>query len=97
MMIRPLDDLVNDRKSITDFCDQVNEPVFLTEDGRGKYALMSLAHYEDLKEMLDVQGAVLSAEADYYKDGIFYTLEEADQMMREAIDGATAKQSEQAA
>ena len=96
MMIRSLDDLVNDRKAITDFCDEFNEPVYLTEGGRGKYALMSLTHYEDLKEMLDIQGAVLSSEADYYKDGISYTPEEVDRMLREVIDGRTER-SEQAA
>jgi len=96
-MIRPVDDLQKDWKSISDYCKECNKPVYLTEEGVGGYALMSLTHYEDLKEMLHIQGAVLSAEADFYKDGISYTLEEVDQMMREVIDGAAAGQSEQAA
>ena len=86
MMIRPVSALQNDFKSLAAYCKEFDEPVFLTEDGAGEYVFMRMACYEKMNEMLTVQGKVLSAEADFYKDGTSYTLEEVDRMMREVID-----------
>ena len=97
MMIRPAADLQKDWESVSGYCKEFDEPVYLTEDGTGEFVLMSLSHYQSLKETLEIQGKVLSAEADFYKDGISYTPEEVDRMMREVIDGTATGQSEQAA
>jgi PHD/YefM family antitoxin component YafN of YafNO toxin-antitoxin module len=96
MMIKSAEMLQSNFKELADHCDEFNEPVFLTEGGEGRYVLMSTYHYESLLEMLDIQGSVLSSIAEWHKTGVSYTMEEVDQMMREAID-EVARQSQQAA
>jgi prevent-host-death family protein len=46
--IRPISELKNHFTTIADICRNNNEPVYLTQKGRGEFVLMSLAGYEDL-------------------------------------------------
>jgi len=92
-MIRPVEALRDDFKSIADFCNNSSKPVCLTENGEGAFVLMSLASYkarlEQIEEM-ETTIAVLESMLDYYEDGKSYTLEEVDQQLREVIDKAGA-------
>ena len=97
MMIRPAADLQKDWKGISDYCKEFNKPVYLTEDGAGEYVLLQLDRYEALLEEIDIVGKVLSSEADYYRDGISYSMDEVRQMLREVIDGAEDNSKESAA
>jgi len=44
--IRPSSDLRNGYNEISDFCHRYTEPVFITKNGRGDLAVMSIETYE---------------------------------------------------
>jgi prevent-host-death family protein len=47
-MIRPSSDLRNNYNEISDFCHKYAEPVYLTKNGKGDLAVMSIETYEKL-------------------------------------------------
>ena len=47
--IRPSSDLRNNDTEISDYCHQNNEPVFITKNGKGDLAVMSITEYEKLQ------------------------------------------------
>lgn len=47
-VIRPSSDLRNKYNEISDFCNQFNEPVFITKNGTGDLVVLSNAEYERL-------------------------------------------------
>ena len=46
--IRKTTDLLNNFNEILEFCQNYREPIFLTDDGKGKLAVMSMESYEEL-------------------------------------------------
>ena len=46
--IRPSADLQNNYNEISDFCHKNSEPIFITKNGRGDLAVMSIEDYERL-------------------------------------------------
>lgn len=46
--IRPSSDLRNKYVEISDFCHKYNEPVYITKNGQGDLAVMSIETYEKL-------------------------------------------------
>ena len=46
--IRKNIDLINNFNEIRDFCQNYREPIFLTNDGQGELAVMSIEAYEEL-------------------------------------------------
>ncbi len=46
--IRPSSDLRNNYNEISKFCHQFNEPVYITKNGQGDLAVMSIETYERL-------------------------------------------------
>ena len=46
--IRPSSDLRNKYNEISDFCREHNEPVYITKNGKGDLAVMSIETYEML-------------------------------------------------
>jgi len=47
-VIRKTADLLNNFSEILEFCQNYREPIFLTDDGQGKLAVMSMDSYEEL-------------------------------------------------
>jgi prevent-host-death family protein len=47
-VIRPSSDLRNKYNEISDFCREYGEPVYITRNGRGDLAVMSIDTYERL-------------------------------------------------
>ncbi len=47
-VIRPSSDLRNKYNEISDYCNQFNEPVFITKNGTGDLVVLSNAEYERL-------------------------------------------------
>ena len=47
-MIRPSSDLRNKYNEISEFCNQYQEPVFITKNGTGDLVVMTNAQYEQL-------------------------------------------------
>ncbi|MTI95920.1 MAG: type II toxin-antitoxin system prevent-host-death family antitoxin [Firmicutes bacterium] len=52
--IRPSSDLRNKYNEISEFCHQYSEPVYITKNGRGDLAVMSIATYEKLVGKLEL-------------------------------------------
>lgn len=46
--IRPSSDLRNNYNEISDFCHKYSEPVYITKNGKGDLAVMSIETYERL-------------------------------------------------
>ncbi len=52
--IRSSTDLRNNYNEISSFCHETHEPVYITKNGRGDLAVMSIEAYEALSGRLDL-------------------------------------------
>lgn len=52
--IRPSADLRNNYNEISEFCHKYTEPVFITKNGRGDLAVMSIETYELLAGKMEL-------------------------------------------
>ena len=74
MNIKPISDLRNYNSVLKD-C-QVDSPVFLTKNGRGKYVLMDAEHYETIMQEIKLLGKIASAEQRILSGERFMTMAE---------------------
>ena len=56
--IRKSADLRNNYGKISDFCHKYREPVFITKNGEGDLAVMSIETYEELMGRLELYQAI---------------------------------------
>lgn len=56
--IRPSADLRNSYNEISDFCHTFSEPVFITKNGKGDLAVMSIEAYERLQGKLELYSLI---------------------------------------
>jgi PHD/YefM family antitoxin component YafN of YafNO toxin-antitoxin module len=56
--IRNTNDLIHNLNEIRDFCQTYREPIFLTNNGQGELAVMSIAVYEELVGKLELYHAL---------------------------------------
>ena len=56
--IRPSADLRNCYNEISDFCHTCSEPVFITKNGKGDLAVMSIEAYEQLQGKLELYSLI---------------------------------------
>lgn len=56
--IRPSADLRNSYNEISEYCHQYSEPVFITKNGKGDLAVMSIETYEEIKSKLELYALV---------------------------------------
>lgn len=54
--IKSSTDLRNNYNEISTFCHKYNEPVFITKNGQGDLAVMSIETYEQLAGRLELYG-----------------------------------------
>ena len=52
--IRPSSDLRNNYNEISTFCHEFNEPVYITKNGKGDLAVMSIETYEKVIGRLEL-------------------------------------------
>ena len=52
--IRASADLRNKYSEISSYCHNTNQPVFITKNGQGDLAVMSIAHYDQLLEKVNL-------------------------------------------
>ena len=57
-VIRKSADLRNNYSEISEFCHNYREPIFITKNGQGDLAVMSIAHYEELIGRLELYQAI---------------------------------------
>jgi prevent-host-death family protein len=60
--IRPISDLRNNANSISEFCHQTGEPVFITKNGTGDLVVMSIKAYEKQQALLALYAKLAEAE-----------------------------------
>jgi prevent-host-death family protein len=53
-IIKPISDLRNKSKKISDLAHKANEPIFITKNGEGDMVVMSLARYGEMQRKLDL-------------------------------------------
>jgi PHD/YefM family antitoxin component YafN of YafNO toxin-antitoxin module len=73
--IRGSADLIENFHEIVNFCEKNREPVFITENGQGKLAVMSIDTYEEKMGKLELYNA-LEAGLNQIKNGETITKEE---------------------
>ena len=66
-MIKPISDLRN-YNTVLD-CVSEERPVFLTKNGRGKYAVVDISAYERLQAELQLVSAITEGEASALRNG----------------------------
>ena len=77
-------DLRNSYNEISTFCNETDEPVFITKNGRGDLAVMSISLYEQLIHKDELYRLLQEAEEDF-KTGHEMTFEDSMKKAREAI------------
>ena len=63
-VIKPISDLRNNARELSELCHDSGEPIFITKNGEGDMVLMSLAAYERLQARLELYRALDESEAD---------------------------------
>lgn len=74
-------DLRNNYNEISNFCHQYKEPVFITKNGKGDLAVMSIEAYEELTARFELYGA-LKQGLDDIEAGRVVPAEDAKEMFR---------------
>ena len=62
--IRSSADLCNNYNDISEFCHTYSEPVFITKNGKGDLAVMSIETYERLAGRIELYGLIEEGLAD---------------------------------
>lgn len=65
--IKPVSDLRNYTEVLRDV--SIGDPVFLTKNGRGRYALLDLADYEKTQSMMKLMAEIAEGERSGREDG----------------------------
>ena len=65
--IRPVSDLRNYSEVLKEI--SVDEPVFLTKNGRGRYAIVDMEEYERTRAIIKLMGKLSEAEKSAKEDG----------------------------
>ncbi len=76
--IKPVSDLRNYNEVLHDIA--VGEPVFLTKNGRGRYAILDIEEYEKTMAILKLFGELSKGEQSGKKNG-FKTLSEVEKIL----------------
>ncbi|MBI5815224.1 MAG: type II toxin-antitoxin system prevent-host-death family antitoxin [Nitrospinae bacterium] len=62
-IIKPISSLRNQTRAIASLCHERDEPVYLTTNGEGDLAVMSIEHYERLSARAELYGKLAAAQA----------------------------------
>lgn len=62
-IIKPISDLRNKARELSELVHASREPVFITKNGEGDMVLMSLTQYAELQRKLELYGKLAVAEA----------------------------------
>ena len=81
--IRPSSDLRNKYGEISRFCHEYNEPVYITKNGKGDLAVMSIEAYERIVGKFELRKLLMESEADI-KAGRVSDLDESFNRIRES-------------
>ena len=81
--IKPVSDLRNYNEVLSDIA--VGEPVFLTKNGRGRYAIMDIKEYERMKAELKLISELLAVERERESGAKYFTLDEVEDSLNKIL------------
>ena len=84
--IRSSAELRNRYNEISTFCHDYAEPVFITKNGKGDLAVMSIEAYEQREQMLKLRERVLQAEQERVDGMPTLSIAQAREKLRERIN-----------
>ena len=84
-VIRPSADLRNNYNEISQFCHEHPEPVFITKNGTGDLAVMSMEAYELLAGKLEWY-SLINEGLDQHKQGKVKPMKESMQLIRSRLN-----------
>ena len=79
-IMRESTDLSNAYSEISNFCHKYREPIFITKDGTGDLAVMSIEIYEEITGIRNLINLLEEADNDI-ENGNFLTEEEMDRRL----------------
>jgi prevent-host-death family protein len=82
--IRPSADLRNNYNEISELCHEYSEPIFITKNGTGDLAVMSIEAYELLAGKLELY-SLINKGLEQAKDGKTKPMKESIKSIRERI------------
>ena len=81
--IKPVSDLRNYNEVLSDIA--VGEPVFLTKNGRGRYAILDIKEYEKLHAELKLVRELLNVEREREAGAKYYILDEVEDSLNKIL------------
>ena len=88
MIIKPSAAIRNDYNEVISLCRETAEPVFLTRNGEGDAVVMDIDTYNRREQMLQLREKLLKVEENRLHGQRGYSIEEVDDMLKKAIEGA---------
>ena len=85
-IIKPISDLRNNFKEISELCHREGKPIFITKNGKGDLVVMSNAKYEQMEAQLDLYQKLGVAQYESISSGKRYSHEEVMANLRKKID-----------
>ncbi len=81
--IKPVSDLRNYNEVLSDIA--VGEPVFLTKNGRGRYAILDIKEYEKLHAELKLISELLAVEKERESGAKYFSLDEVEDSLNSIL------------
>ena len=88
MNIRPSAAIRQNYNEIASFCKTTGEPVYLTKNGEGELVVMDIESFVRREKMLKLKEKLLDIERDRLAGATYYSPDELDQAMTDAIRAA---------
>ena len=88
MNIRPSAAIRQSYNEIANFCKETGEPVYLTKNGEGELVVMDIEAFVRREKMLSLREKLLDIERDRLAGATYYTPDELEQAMTDAIRAA---------
>ena len=64
MVIKPSAEIRNNYRKVADFCIETGEPVYLTNNGEGELVIMSIQAWEEERQRIRIEQALIRIESD---------------------------------
>jgi PHD/YefM family antitoxin component YafN of YafNO toxin-antitoxin module len=88
LIIKPSAAIRNNYRKVADYCIETGQPVFLTNNGEGELVVMSIQTWEEERQRIRIEEALLRIEAEEAAGIMRYT--SADEVLSE-IDSIVAE------
>ncbi len=88
MNIKPSAAIRQNYNEIAKLCRSSGEPVYLTKNGEGDLVVMDIESFTRREKMLDLHMKLLEVERDRINGAKYFTLDELEQELDEAIAAA---------